>query len=31
MRGVSVRETTDAGDSVAGVVVGSPGAPPVRH
>ncbi len=31
LRGVSVRETTPDGDAVAGVVVGSPGTPPVRH
>lgn len=31
MRGMSVRETADDGESVAGVVVGSPGTPPVRH
>lgn len=31
MRGVSMRETTDDGDAVAGVVVGSPGTLPVRH
>lgn len=31
MRGMSVRETADEIESVAGVVVGSPGTPPVRH
>lgn len=31
MRGVSVREVTDDGDPVAGVVVGPPGPPSVRH
>jgi hypothetical protein len=31
LRGVSVRETAADGDVVAGVVVGAPGVPPVRH